>query len=578
MEVSVEKIWLKNYDPGVPHSMNFPKIPLQQLLEESARKFPDCTAIIFPGAFGDSYRLSFGALNDLVNRMANALISLGVKKGDRVALLLPNCPQFVVSFYAVLKAGGVVVATNPLYSPREMEHQLKDCGAETIIVLSLFYNMVREMKDRTSLKNLIVTNIKEYLPPLSRLLFTLLREKKERHRVTIAGVPNTYDFQELLRRHPATPPPVKVDVDDIAMFQYTGGTTGISKGAVALHRNIIANVYQMWGWELPLRRNQAEEKLLGVMPLFHVYGMVTVMHFAMLSASAMVLLPRWNTKQVLKAINRYKPAFFPGVPTMYVAINSYPQVNRYNLRSIAACTSGAAPLPVEVQQRFEELTGGKLVEGYGLSEAPVVVTSNPLLGVRKIGSIGLPVPCVEVRIVDAETGEKEMPLGEVGELVIRGPQVMKGYWNRPDETRLVLRDGWLYTGDLARMDEDGYIFIVERKKDMIIAGGFNIFPRVIEEVLYEHPKVKEAVCYGVPDPYRGQTVKVAIVLKEGETCTAEEITEFCRPRLAKFEVPKMVEFRESLPKSLIGKVLRRVLVEEEQAKLKQAREGKQGGS
>jgi long-chain acyl-CoA synthetase len=557
--------------------MNFPRIPLQQLLEDSARDFPDCTAIIFPGAFGDSYRLSFGALNEQVNRLANALISLGVKKGDRVVLLLPNCPQFVIAFYAVLKAGGVVVATNPLYSPREMEHQFRDCGAETIIVLSLFYNTVAGLKNRTSLKNLIVTNIKEYLPPVSRVLFTLLREKKEGHRVNMSGEPNTHAFPDLQRRHPATPPAVKVDVDDVAMFQYTGGTTGISKGAVALHRNVMANVYQMWGWELPLRRNQAEEKLLGVMPLFHVYGMVTVMHFAVLTASAMVLLPRWDTKQVLKAINRYRPAFFPGVPTMYVAINSYPEVHKYNLRSIEACTSGAAPLPVEVQQRFEELTGGKLVEGYGLSEAPVVVTSNPLLGTRKPGSIGVPVPCVEARIMDAETGEKEMPLGEVGELVVTGPQVMKGYWNQPEETKLVLRDGWLYTGDLARMDEDGYIFIVDRKKDMIIAGGFNIFPREIEEVLYEHPKIKEAVCYGVDDPYRGQTVKVCVVLKEGETATAEEITEFCRPRLAKFKVPKIVEFRDSLPKSLIGKVLRRVLVEEEQAKLKQSQEGKRGG-
>ncbi|MCX5995743.1 MAG: long-chain fatty acid--CoA ligase, partial [Chloroflexi bacterium] len=443
------------------------------------------------------------------------------KKGDRVVLLLPNCPQFVISYYAVLKAGGAVVATNPLYSPREMEYQFKDCGAETIIVLSLFYRTVTEIKERTRLRNIIVTNIKEYLPPVSRLLFTLLREKKEGHRVDISGAKDTYSFQGLLKRFGSTPPSVTVTPDDIAMFQYTGGTTGISKGAVALHRNVVANVYQMKAWASPVNPKEAGEVVMGVMPFFHVYGMVAVMHFSVLGGAAMVLLPRWDTLQVLKAINRYKPAFFPGVPTMYVAINNHPDVKKYDLRSIEGCTSGGAPLPLEVQQKFEEITGGKLAEGYGLSEAPVVVTANPQIGKRKAGSIGVPFPDVEARIMDMETGEKEMPVGEVGELVIRGPQVMQGYWNRPEETKQVLRNGWLYTGDLARMDEDGFFFIVDRKKEMIIAGGYNIYPREIEEVLYEHPKVKEAVAYGVPHPYRGETVKVAIVLKEGETATTD---------------------------------------------------------
>jgi long-chain acyl-CoA synthetase len=565
----MERIWLKNYDPGVPHSMNYPQVTLQELLDKTTERFPDKTAIIFPGVLGDSYRITFKQLNRDVNRMANALISLGVKKGDRVLLLLPNCPQFVISYYAVLRVGGVVVATNPLYSPREMEHQFKDCGAETIILLSLFYRTVAELRDRTGLKNLIVTNIKEYLPPVTRMLFTLFREKKEGHRVNISGIPHTYSFQDLLHKFAGMPPNVQVGPDDIAMLQYTGGTTGLSKGAIALHRNVVANLYQLRGWETPLGLNQGEEVIMGVMPLFHVYGMVTVMHFAIATASAMVLLPRWESTQVLKCIQRYKPAFFPGVPTMYVGIINHPDVKKYDLRSIESCSSGAAPLPLEVQQKFEELTGGKLLEGYGLSEAPVVVTSNPLMGTRKPGSIGIPFPDVEAKITDAETGEKEMPLGEVGELVIRGPQVMKGYWNRPEETKAVLRNGWLYTGDLAKMDEDGFIFIVDRKKDMIIAGGFNIYPREIEEVLYEHPKVKEAVCYGVPDEYRGQTVKVCIVLKDGETCTPDEITEFCQSRLAKYKVPKLIEFRDSLPKSLIGKVLRRVLLEEEMAKRKE---------
>ncbi len=563
----MEKVWLKNYDPGVPATIDYPRATLHQLLEETASRFPDQTAIIFPGALGDSYRLSYKHLEQQVNRLANALINLGVKKGDRVVLLLPNCPQFVISYYAVLKAGGAVVATNPLYSPREMEHQFNDCGAETIIVLSLFYRTVAEIKERTRLRNIIVTNIKEYLPPVSRLLFTLLREKKEGHRVDISGAKDTYSFQGLLKRFGSTPPSVTVTPDDIAMFQYTGGTTGISKGAVALHRNVVANVYQMKAWASPVKPKEAGEVVMGVMPLFHVYGMVAVMHLSVLGGAAMVLLPRWDTLQVLKAINRYKPALFPGVPTMYVAINNHPDVKKYNLRSIKGCTSGGAPLPLEVQQQFEQITGGKLSEGYGLSEAPVVVTANPQIGKRKAGSIGVPFPDVEARIMDVETGEKEMPVGEVGELVIKGPQVMQGYWNRPEETKQVLRNGWLYTGDLAKMDEDGFFFIVDRKKEMIIAGGYNIYPREIEEVLYEHPKVKEAVAYGVPHPYRGETVKVAIVLKEGETATPEEIIEFCRERLARFKVPKIVEFRESLPKSLIGKVLRRVLVEEEKAKL-----------
>jgi long-chain acyl-CoA synthetase len=563
----VEKVWLKNYDPGVPATIDYPRVTLHQLLEQTANRFPNQTAIIFPGALGDSCRLSYKRLEQQVNRLANALINLGVKKGDRVVLLLPNCPQFVTSYYAVLKVGGAVVATNPLYSAREMEYQFNDCGAETIIVLSLFYRTVADIKERTKLKNIIVTNIKEYLPPVSRLLFTFLREKKEGHRVDISGTKDTYSFQGLLKRFAPTPPSVTVTPDDIAMFQYTGGTTGISKGAVALHRNVVSNVYQMKAWASPVKPKEYGEVVMGVMPLFHVYGMVAVMHLSVLGGAAMVLLPRWDTLQTLKAINRYKPAFFPGVPTMYVAINTHPDVKKYNLRSIKGCTSGGAPLPLEVQQQFEQITGGNLAEGYGLSEAPVVVTANPQVGKRKAGSIGVPFPDVEARIMDVETGEKEMPVGEVGELVIKGPQVMQGYWNQPEETKQVLRNGWLYTGDLAKMDEDGFFFIVDRKKEMIIAGGYNIYPREIEEVLYEHPKVKEAVAYGVPHPYRGETVKVAIVLKEGVTATPEEIIEFCRERLARFKVPKIVEFRESLPKSLIGKVLRRVLVEEEKAKL-----------
>jgi long-chain acyl-CoA synthetase len=573
----MEKVWLKNYDPGVPHTIDYPDKTLHQLLEDTARDFPEYTATIFPGVVGDSGRVNYGQLDEQCNRLANALVDMGVKKGDRVALLLPNCPQFVIGYFAALKAGAIVVATNPLYSPREMELQLNDCGAETIIVLSVFYNTIMGIKDRTGLKNVIVTNIKEYLPPITRRLFSFLREEKEGHRVDVTGVEGCHSYQDLLSRSDPTPPSVGASQDDVAMFQYTGGTTGTSKAAVALHRNIGANVHQMKAWSTALEYKEQGEVVMGVMPLFHVYGMITVMHLCILGAAAMVLLPRFETRQVLKAIRKYKPAFFPGVPTMYVALINHPDVKKYDLSSIKACVSGAAPLPLEVQEKFESLSRGRLVEGYGLSESPVVNLANPLTGKRKVGSIGVPYPDVEARIMDAETGQREMPVGEVGELCIKATQVMQGYWNRPEETEMVLRNGWLYTGDLATMDEDGFFSIVDRKKEMIIAGGFNVYPREIEEVIYEHPKVKEAVCYGAPDEYRGQTIKVCIVLKEGETATPEEIVDFCRPRLAKFKMPKLIEFRDDLPKSLIGKVLRRVLVEEEKAKAEAAAAEKEEG-
>lgn len=562
----MDRVWVKNYEPGVPPALDYPPIPLHRMLEDTAARAPASTAIIFPGALGDTFRLSYRQLDDDANRMANALAGLGVRKGDRVALLLPNCPQFVISYYAALKLGAVVVAFNPLYSPREIEHQLNDCEARVVIVLSLFYRNVAEVKSRTRVEHVVVAYIKEYLPPVSRYLFSLLKEKKEGHRPGVERGPGIHLFQDLLVANRPGSPGVDVGPEDVAMFQYTGGTTGVSKGVLATHRNVVANTIQIRAWARGIKMARDNDVVMGVMPLFHAYGMVTVMHLCVLDGLSMILLPRFVTKQVLAAINKYRPAFFPGVPTMYVAINNFPGVGKYNLKSIKACVSGAAPLPVEVQQRFEELTHGKLVEGYGLSEAPVVVTCTPVMGRRKIGSIGLPFPDVDARIVDLEKGEAEMPVGETGELVVKGPQVMKGYWNRPEETSVVLRHGWLYTGDIARMDSDGFFFIVDRKKEMIIAGGYNIYPREVEEVLYEHEKVKEAVCYGVPDEYRGETVKVAVVLKDGQTCSVEEITEYCKTKLAKYKVPKKIEFRQELPKSPVGKILRRVLVEEEKKK------------
>lgn len=560
----MEKSWLKHYDPGVPHTIEYPRVPLHRFLEQSAEKYPDKIATIFPGRFNDGTRLTYADLNRQANRLANALLALGVKKGDRVALLLPNCHQFVISYYAILKIGAIVVSTNPLYSPREMEQQLNDAGAETIIVLSLFYKTIAKLRDKTKLKNVVVTSIKESLPSRTRILFTLFKERKEGHKIDIRGQAQTYLYRDLLRQYPPQAPDVEVDPKDIAIFQYTGGTTGVPKAAVATHYNLVANTLQIHHWLKGIK--DGDDLFLTVMPLFHAYGMVVAMSLPVYMASTMVLLPRFEIDQVLKTIKRYKPTLFPGVPAMYVAINNYPQVRKYNLRSIKVCVSGGAPLPLEVQQRFEELTGGKLVEGYGLSEAPVATHVTPVSGLRKKGSMGLPLPDVEVKIVDLDTGEVELPVGEAGELAIRAPQVMQGYWNSPEETDQVLRSGWLYTGDIAKVDEDGYFSIVDRKKEMIIAGGYNIYPREIEEVLYEHPKVKEVVAAGIPDEYRGETVKAYIVLREGETATPEEIVEFCRERLAKYKVPKLIEFRKELPKTAIGKVLRRILVEEEKAK------------
>jgi long-chain acyl-CoA synthetase len=557
----MEKPWLEFYDDGVPQTLDYPDVPLHWFLEESARKYADTLASIMPGRFGDT-KLTFKEVNDLANRLANALVKLGVGKGDRVALYMPNCPQFLIAYYAILKAGGVVVATSPLYSPREVEHQLNDSGAETIILLSMFYELVRGVKSKTKLKNVVVSNLKEHLGGLDRLLFTLFMEKKGGHRVEL--VEGDIWMKDLLDKYPADDPHVAVGPDDTALFQYTGGTTGIPKAAVILHRNVVANVEECSAW-LPDVKVPGERHLAAI-PLFHIFGMVTTMAWAMSIAAPLIFIvnPR-DIDALLKAINKYRPTLFMGVPTMYNAINSHPDIEKYDVKSIRACISGSAPLPLTVKQTFEDLTGGKLVEGYGLTESAVATHCNPMYGRNIEGSIGLPLPDIECKIVDLDKGQEEMPVGEAGELIIKSPTVMKEYWNMPEETEIALRHGWLYTGDIAKMDESGYFYIVDRKKDMIIASGFNIYPREVEDVLYEHPKIAEAAVAGIPDPKRGETVKAWVVLKPGQTATTEEIREFCSDKLAKYKIPYYVEFRDSLPKTMVGKVLRRALAEEEAA-------------
>ncbi|MCL4515019.1 MAG: long-chain fatty acid--CoA ligase [Firmicutes bacterium] len=557
---NLQRPWHRYYPETIRPSIDYPDIPLYQFADDAAKAFPDRAATIFFGA-----RLSFKQLAVLIDRMAAALHALGVQKGDRVGLMLPNCPQVLIAYHAVLKVGGVVVQTSPMYVEREIEHQMNDSGAQTMIVLDLFYQRVRNVKEKTPLKRVIVTGLEDFMPFPLNFLYPL-KLRTEGKRVTVQPEEGVYRFMELLNRRQPAPPQVAINpAEDLALLQYTGGTTGVAKGTMLTHRNLVANTIQSREW-FELKRG-GQDIILGALPFFHVYGMTVGMNLAMLLGATLIILPRFQVTEVLKTIQKYHPTLFPGAPAMYVAINNHSDVKKYDLTSIVACISGSAPLPVEVQNKFEALTGGKLVEGYGLTEASPVTHCSPIFGHRKIGTIGIPFPDTDCKIMDLATGETELPQGEVGELAIRGPQVMKGYWNRPEETKMALRDGWLYTGDIARMDEDGFFQVVDRKKDLIISGGFNIYPRDVEEILYEHPKVREVVVAGVPDAYRGEMVKAYVVLKDGVTATEEELIEFCRERLARYKVPRAIEFRAELPKNLVGKILRRVLVDEERKKL-----------
>ena len=544
----MERPWFKFYEPGVPHHIQYPDMPLDRLLDNAVRDFPEKEAIIFQGR-----KITYRQLGEEVANVASGLAQRGLKKGQRMALMLPNCPQYIAAYYAILKIGGIVVNVNPMYVERELEFELKDAGVETILALRDFYPRLEAVKEKISLKTIILTDLHE------------TGGERPRLKSGTGAAKGVYDYAELLEMGRRLPPPsVEVNPDEVALLQYTGGTTGFSKGAMLTHRNLVADVMQCVSWNRDAVRGQ--ERMLAALPFFHAYGMTVAMNEAIELAATIILLPRFNVDEALEAINLYQPTRFPGVPTMYMAIMNHPQVNKYNISSIRVCSAGSAPMPIEAQKRFEELTGAKISEGYGLTEASPVTHANPFLGKRKIGSIGLPRPDVDSKIVDLETGEKDLPPGEKGELCIRGPQVMKGYWNRSEETSKALRNGWLYTGDIARMDEEGYFYIVDRKKDMIICSGYNVYPREIEEVLYQHPKIQEACILGVPDPYRGETVKAFVVLKEKEKATAEEIIEYCQKNMAKYKVPTSVEFRQELPKSHVGKVLRKILREEEMKK------------
>ena len=548
--------WLRHYEQDVPYTLAYPSQPLFRFLDAAARRHPRHRALIFY-----DQPITYRELNDAVNRFANALIGLGVNRGDRVALLLPNSPQMVMAYYGALKAGAVVVSMNPLFSAEELAQQIVDSGAETIVALSIFYNTIKKVRAQTPLKRIIVTNIKEYFSPLRRKLFSIVREAREGHRVDVRGQAGAYAFQDLLARSSNLPPTVEVSPEDLALIQYSSGTTDLPKGVMLSHANTVANTAQLRYWVTDI--DEGDERVLGVLPFSHSYGMTAAMNLGISIAATLILLPTFSTREVLDVIARYRPTMFPGVPTMYVAINNYPNVRRFGLKSIRACVSGAAPLPLEVQEAFEKLTRGKLVEGYGLTEAGPVTHANPIFGQRRTGTIGVPLPDTDAKIVDLQTGQ-DAPMGKIGELVVRGPQVMRGYWNRPEETAQVLRDGWLYTGDLARMDSDGYFQIIDRKKDMILAGDYNVYPRDVEEVLYENPKVLEVAVTGIPPEGEDQNVKAYVVLKKGEMATPEEFMEFCRERLAEYAVPRLIEFRQQLPKTFVGKVFKRKLEEKNQ--------------
>ncbi|CAH1217713.1 Long-chain-fatty-acid--CoA ligase [Paenibacillus plantiphilus] len=565
MEQAQGRPWLRHYPNEVAQAIEIPDIGVADLLLQAAGNYGDHEALQFYGK-----KTSYRQLLNAARRMAAGLQGIGIDKGDRVAIMLPNCPQTVIAYFGALLAGAVVVMTNPLYVERELEHQLRDCGAKAIVTLDLLYPRLAKVRgaepEQGSLPELryaIVTSIMDALPFPLNMLYPLKQRRSGQHPVIPYGQHGVISYRKLLASAAALPTERAVDpARDIALLQYTGGTTGMPKGVMLTHRNLVANAVQTAVWCYKMK--DGCEKFLAALPLFHVFGLTVLMNQSVMRAGTLVLLPRFEIEAVLQTIRKVKPTIFPGAPTMYIALMNHKDLHKYDLSSIEVCVSGAAPLPLEVQERFEAITGGRLIEGYGLTEASPVTHANPIWHTRKIGAIGLPLPGTEARIVHVDTGET-LSAGEIGELAVRGPQVMLGYWNRSEETSSVLRDGWLHTGDLAMMDEDGFFTIVDRIKDVIIAGGFNVYPREIEEVLYEHPGVQHAAVIGVKDPYRGESVKAFIVLRGGTSISRMQLDRWCRDRLAPYKVPHHYVFRDELPMSMIGKVLRRKLHEEEYA-------------
>ncbi len=553
------KPWMAHYEKGVPETIQFEETCLPVFLERSAKDFPDHPALLFQG-----FKLTFRQLNDMVNRFSTCLNEFGIQKGDSVAILLPNIIPCVVGYYATLKIGAIAVMNNPLYSDRELLHQFNDSGSKLLITIDLLGNRMIDLRPRTGIQHIVYTSIGDYLPFPKNILFPLVAKKKKLA-ADVKPAPHVHKWKELLSTAAPATAGVNLSFDDVAMYQYTGGTTGISKGVILTHGNLSRQVQQLEAWFPGFDRGR--EAMLGALPFFHVFGLPVAMNFAIYMGWSDILVPKPQSEPLLETIGKFKPTFAPLVPTMYIGMLNHPLIQKTDMTSIKGCFSGSAPLPIEVIRDFEKKTGAVIVEGFGMTESTPVTHINPFAGSqRKVGSIGVPIPCTEARIVDLITGTTDMPVGETGELIVRGPQVMKGYLNKPDETAQTITDGWLHTGDIAMMDADGYFFIVDRKKDMIICGGYNVYPRDIEEVFFCHPKVQEATAIGIPHPTRGEAIKVFVVLKSGETATEQELIEYCKGSLATYKLPNSIVFRKELPKTNVGKILKKDLRMEMQEK------------
>lgn len=548
----MEKIWLKSYAPGVPATVDLKDITLPECLTRAAHRFPDGRALIFQGK-----TISFRQLDVMASKFASALKSLGVSAGDRVALLLPNLVQTVVGIYGAFRIGAIAVPNNPLYTDRELEFQLRDSGAKLIICLDTLVPRVKKLRDATGISIIISCHIRDFLPFPLKQLFPFV--KKSFHLNTPPG-DGVYEFTDLLKSHEPVKGNYAADMEDTAVIIYTGGTTGVSKGVRLTHRNLTANCQQARAWCLDFV--DGREIVLGCLPFFHSYGLTAAMNMCIMYGWCNVLIAKPEAKAILEAVHKHKVTFIPGVPTLFNAIINYPDVKKFSLATVKKCLCAAAPVALETIRGFEALTGIIISEAYGLTETSPCTHAIPFGGKVKPGCIGLPIPNTDAKLMDIEDSGKEITaFGVPGELCVKGPQVTKGYHNRPEETAVVLKDGWLFTGDIATVDEEGYFTIVDRKKDMIISGGFNIYPREVDEVLFAHPKIMEACAVGIPDSYSGERVKAFVVLKSGESATEQEIIDYCKARMANYKAPKYVEFVADLPKSAIGKILRKELRE-----------------
>lgn len=554
-----EKIWFKSYAPGVPHEIDFEKMTLPEALKRSARNYPESTALLFMGK-----HLSYAELDRLVNRFARVLLDLGVKKGEKVALLLPNLPQAVIAIYAAFRIGAVAVMNNPLYTERELEYQFNDSDSKVLVSLDLLHPRILKIKDKTKIEKVIYCHINDYLPFPKKQLFPLVKKQMYRKFEPREGF---YEFLPIIQKYTDTPVENASNWEEIGAFIYTGGTTGVSKGVMLTHANLSCNVQQFSVWFPDLKKGA--ESVLAVFPFFHSAGFTAIMNLCIWNGYTDILVPRPEPATVMEMVKKFKPNYLPAVPTIFVGLLNTPEFRQMDLSFIKGFFSGAAPLAADTLQQMKDLTGATMLEVYGLTETTPIATVTPWGGKIKPGTVGTPVPSTDVKIVDVDTGKEEQKIGTPGEIIVKGPQVMKGYYKQPEETAHVLKDGWLYTGDIGMFDEDGYLTIVDRKKDMIIAGGYNIYPREIDEILFQHPKILEACSIGVPDAYRGETVKAYVVVKPGETLTADEVIQFSREKLAAYKAPKMVEFIDALPKSAVGKILRKEVKDMDRKKSQQ---------